>query len=60
MPNIGPLELILILLILPVLPAIIILPLAWGALKTPCRQCGQRLKRGTPNCPNCGAPNPVG
>ncbi len=60
MPDIGLLELLVILLLLPILPAIVILPLALGALRTPCRQCGRRVRSGTPTCPGCGAERPAG
>jgi hypothetical protein len=60
MPDIGPLELVLILLLLPILPGILLLPFLVGALTSPCRQCGRRVRSGTPSCPRCGAERPAG
>ena len=58
MPNIGPLEL-LILLIFVAGPITLVVMAVRRSLRDPCWHCGQRVKPGTPRCPACGAEHPA-
>ena len=59
MPNIGPLE-IMVLLVMFGLPAGLIILLVQRSNTSPCWQCGTRIKQGIPKCTACGAEYPTG
>jgi hypothetical protein len=58
MPNIGPFELLVLLLFFGA-PITLVVMAVRRSLRDPCWHCGQRVKPGTPSCPACGAQFPA-